>query len=152
MLKNQLFCKKLPKSLNIFDQSLNDINLHLHPKVIDKDLRTKIISRRDKVIGQAKLDMMAIYISTAEATARGHAKIAKEEFDKLLLLISNSYSSVPVPVATMMITAANTDEVMKNNNIINAIEARRENIIQRAEYVTAWKMSFFDETPAMLID
>jgi hypothetical protein len=42
-----------------------------------------IISRRNKVIGQLKFDMMAIYISTAEATARGHAKIAQEEKDKL---------------------------------------------------------------------
>jgi hypothetical protein len=43
-----------------------------------------ITSRRKKVIGQLKLDMMAIYISTAEATARGHAKRAKEEKEKMI--------------------------------------------------------------------
>jgi hypothetical protein len=38
-----------------------------------------ITSRREKVISQLKLDMIAIYISTAEATAWGHSKRVKEE-------------------------------------------------------------------------
>ena len=80
---------------------------------------------------------MAIYISTAEATVRGHAKIAQEENDKLL-------SSGNV--------AKNIDAIAKVNNMSNAIKARQENIIKRAQYVANCKVSFFDETPAMSIE
>ena len=38
------------------------------------------------------------------------------------------------------------------NNVINAIQARKENIIKRAQYVANWKVSFFEETPAMLME
>ncbi len=82
---------------------------------------------------------MAIYISTAGATARGHAKIAKEEKEKLLLL-------------SLKNDAENVEDEAVVNNIINAIQARQENIIKRAQYVTSCKVSFFDETPAMLIE
>ena len=84
MLKHRLFCKALPKAFDLFDHSFDDLNDNLRQKVIDKNTRAIITSRRVKVIGQLKFDMMAVYISTGEATARGHAKIAQEEIDKLL--------------------------------------------------------------------
>jgi ElaB/YqjD/DUF883 family membrane-anchored ribosome-binding protein len=129
MLKNRLFCKALPKIFDLLDRLSDDLNESLREKVIDNDTRSMITSRRDKILGQVKLDMMAIYISTAEATARGHAKVTIEEKDKLL---SSENATV--------------------ENLVNAIQARQENIIKRAQYITNCKMSFFDETPAMLID
>jgi hypothetical protein len=47
--------------------------------MIDKDTRTLVTSHYNKAISQLKLGMMTIYISTAKATARGHAEIAKED-------------------------------------------------------------------------
>ncbi len=140
-----MFCKTLPKTFdNILDHRLlDDLKKNLRPNVIDKDVRATITSRRNKVIGQVKLDMMAIHISTAEATARGHAKIAKEEREKLLLTLSskNHIKNMDEGAATAAVV----------NNIINAIQAREENIIKRAQYITACKISFFDEPPPTLL-
>ena len=128
MLKYRVSSKFLPKSLASLDQSLEDTSQIISGhRVIDKDMSAMITSRRHKLIGQFKLDMMAINISTAEATVRGHASIAREEKEKLLSTNDN-----------------NTD------NIINAIQARQANIIQRAQYVQQCRMSFFDETPTMI--
>jgi hypothetical protein len=49
------------------------------------------------------------------------------------------------------------DKLLSSENatvedLVNAIQPRQENIIQRAQYVTSCKVSFFDEAPAMLID
>jgi hypothetical protein len=135
MLKHRLFSKALPKIFDSLDRPFDNLKENLREKVIDNDIRTTITSRRNKVIGQLKLDMMAIYISTAEATARGHAKIAKEEKEKLM---SSKH-------------AHNMDEAIINN-VLNTICARQENIIKRAQYVTSCKVSFFDETPALLMN
>jgi hypothetical protein len=140
MLKHRVFCKALPKTFNLSDHSLDDLDENLRQKVIDTDIRRMIISRRNKVIGQLKFDMMAIYISAAEATARGHAKLAQEEKDKLL-----SRKNVAM-------TVDNVDAVAMINNMINAIQARQENIIKRAQYVTNCKVYFFDETPTTSIE
>jgi hypothetical protein len=50
---------------------------------------------------------------------RAHAKIAKEEKEKLLFSLKNVEN---VPEGTL-------------NNIINAIQARQDNTIRRAQYV-----------------
>jgi hypothetical protein len=128
MLKHRLFRKALPK---IFD----DLNESLREKIIDTNIRMILTNRHNKIIGQVKLDMMAIYISTGEAKARGHAKVAEEEKDRLLLREK---------------TSGNVHETILNN-LVNAIQAREENIIKRAKYVTNCKMSFFDETPTMVL-
>jgi len=132
-----LFCKKLPRTFDILDCSFDNLKKKLRPTVIDKDIRTMITNRRNKLISQVKLDMMAIYISTAEATGRAHAKTAKEEKEKLLLSLKQ--------------VAENVDEAILNN-MINAIQTRQENIIKRVQYVTACKVSFFDETPTFVIE
>ena len=137
MLKHRVFCKALPKTLDSLDRPLEHLDRNLRHTVIDKDVRTMITSRRNKVIGQVKLDMMAIYISTAETTARGHAKVAREEREKVL---SSKY-------------AANVnDAAARINNVIDAIDARQTSIIKRAQYITNCKVSFFDETPTLLIE
>jgi bifunctional DNase/RNase len=138
MLKHRLFRKSLPKTFDLLDRAFDDLDEKLREKVIDKDIRTMITSRRHKVIGQLKLDMMAIYISTAEATARGHAKIAKEEEEKLLSLKNN-------------VVTTNDIDTFMINNVMNAIEARQGTIIKRAQYITGCKVSFFDETPTLLM-
>ena len=137
MLKHRVFCKVLPSSFNVLHCSSDDLNESLRAKVIDRDTRTTLTNRRDKIIEKVKLDMMAMHISAVEATARGHAKIAKEEKNKLLLSKIN--------------IGDNVDEINMVDNLINAIQACEENIIQRAQYVTNCKVSFFDETPAMLL-
>jgi hypothetical protein len=112
MLKHRLFCKKLPKTFDLLVRQLDELDQNLRvasSKVIDKDTRTMIISRRNKVIGQLKLDTMAIHISTAETTAPPHAKIAKEEKEKTLLLLLSLQSD-----------GAQVDEAVINN-IINTI-------------------------------
>ena len=95
------------------------------------------MSRRKKVIGQLKLDMTAIYMTAVEATARGHFNVAKEAKGKLLLLLGNSNHD--------------TGRIIIDN-VINAIQARQENIIRRARYVTNHKVSFFEGTPTLLIE
>lgn len=137
MLKHRLFCKDLPKSFGALDHALDDLNQQLQQDVIDRNVRAMITSRRKKVIGQLKLDITAIHISTVEAIARGHANVAKEMKRKLLLLWENS--------------THDTDRVMKDN-LINAIQARQENIIERTQYITSRKIYFFEETPTLLIE
>ena len=148
MLKHRLSCKALPKVFDLFDHSFDDLNDNLRQKVIDKNTRAIITSRRVKVIGQLKFDMMAIYISTGEATARGHAKIAQEEIDKLL-----SSENTADPTAAVNTTFEGIDATTAMlNNVANAIQARKENIVQRAQYVANWKVPFFEEPPAMLME
>jgi hypothetical protein len=125
MLKHRLSVKVLPRSFDALDQSLDDLNRDLRQTVIDGNTRTTISGRRQKIIGQMKLDMMAIDISVAEAAARGHSNRVKEEHEKLLL------------------NGGATDDV------IHAVQARQDNISRRAHYVTSCKVSFFDETPMM---
>ena len=103
--------------------------------MIDENIQTIISNRRNKMIGQFKLDMMSISISTVEATARAHGKVIRDEKERLLSAKC----------------AQHVDSIIINN-ILNAIQARQENITKRAQYVTECKVSFFDETPAMLID
>ncbi|CAF1285889.1 unnamed protein product, partial [Rotaria sordida] len=114
--------QSLPKTFDVLDRSFDDLDQYLlcQQKVIDEDIRTTITNRRSKTIGQFKLDMMAIHISTAGATARGHAKIAKEEKEKLLLLLSSENAGAAA-------------------NVISAIQARQENIIKRHRRSTATK-------------
>ena len=66
-------------------------------------------------------------MSTTEATIRSHTRIVREEKDKLL--------------------STNDTNI---DNIVNAIQARQTNIIQRAQYVQQCRMSFFDETPTLI--
>ncbi|CAF1426326.1 unnamed protein product [Adineta steineri] len=136
IIKHRIFAKIIPKTLDSIDRSLDDINRSLREKIIDNDIRAALVSRRDKIIGQLKLDIMTIDISTTEAIARDHARLVKEEKEMLLISIQHS------------------DDVDKTtrHNIINAIQAREENIIKRAQYVTGCKVSFFDETPAVLMN
>ena len=91
MVKHRVFCKALPKTLDSLDRPLEHLDRNLRHTVIDKNVRTMITSRCNQVIGQVKLDMMAI-------------------------------------------------------------DARQTSIIKRAQYVTNCKVSFFDETPTLLIE
>src|SRR4051812_35666665 len=107
-------------------------------KLVDEDTRTMLASRYNKVIGKFKLDMMGISISTAEATALNYAKIAKERKDQMMLLLVNDSN------------AENDIDKAVNNNLIHAIEARQENIIKRAQYITACTMPVFEGTPMLI--
>ncbi len=55
MRKHRLFCKTLPKTFDILDRSLDDLDQNLRWKVINVDARTMITSRRNKAIDQLKL-------------------------------------------------------------------------------------------------
>ena len=125
MLKHRLAARALPKSLDVLDQSFTELNQDLKQKVIDGNTRTTISGRRQKVIGQMKLDMMAIEIAIAEAAARGHSNRVRREREQLVLQSEAS------------------------ERVIYAVQARQENISRRARYVTSCKVSFFDETPMM---
>ena len=128
LLKHRLSTKALPRSFDALDHTLDDLNHDLRQKVIDGNTRTTISGRRQKVIGQLKLDMMAIDISIAEAAARGHSNRVRDEREKL---------RVKHGVA---------------DDMIDAIQARQDNIHRRAQYVTSCKVAFFDETPMMPIE
>lgn len=136
MFKHRLACKSLPKTFDQCDRVLEESNHSLRRStVIDEDTRTTIINRRQKLVGQFKLDMMAINISTGEATARAHARVAREETEKMRqAIVSSSSKNV----------ADNVNEE-RMNSLIMAIQTRQENIIRRAQYVTAYKVSFFDD-------
>ena len=121
LLKHRLSARALPRSSD-------DLNQDLRQKVIDGNTRTTMSGRRQKVMGQMKLDMMAIDIAIAEAAARGYSNRAREEREKLLL------------------------EGNATEGLIHAVQARQDNISRRAHYVTSCKVSFFDETPMMGIE
>ena len=134
MSKHRLACKSLPKTFDQCDRLLEEVDHSLRRStVIDKDACTTIMNRRQKLIGQFKLDMMAISISTAEATARAHTRIAREQTEKMRQQIAPSDN---------VVDDMNEERM---NNLVAAIQIRQENIIRRAQYVTACKMSFFDD-------
>ena len=128
MLKYRLSSKMLPSSLTSLDQTFAETNPFFDKhRAMNKNVQVMLASRRQKLIGQFKLDLMAVDISKAEAMAHGHARMARELKENLL---STGVEGV--------------------DNIVNAIQARQTNIIQRAQYVQHCKMSFFDETPTLI--
>lgn len=136
--KHQLFTKRLPEKFNSLDHTLNDLYAENSlSQVIDHNTRTMLTSRHKKITDQLKLDMMAVSIATVEATARAYGKTVRLKIEQFKSIASSSSNR-----------CINHDQE-GINNLLKIIEARRDNIVKRARYVTACKVAFFDETPTL---
>ncbi|CAF4309957.1 unnamed protein product, partial [Rotaria sp. Silwood2] len=72
ILKQHLFIKRIPKSLDYLDQSFSNVENKLSKPVYNDNIRTTISTRHKKIIAQNKCDLMTLYISMAEAAVRGY--------------------------------------------------------------------------------
>ncbi|CAF1501889.1 unnamed protein product [Adineta ricciae] len=131
ILKHRISSRILSKRFDSIDRSFKDVDRALRERVIDDDVRATITNRRNKVIGQMKLDLMSMEISTAEATVRGHTHTINQEKEKLL---SSQHSTCEGDDEKVVAATA------RNNIIINAILARQDNIVKRARYILDWKV------------
>ncbi|CAF1495676.1 unnamed protein product [Adineta steineri] len=126
ILKKRLYIKRLPASYNVLDHSIDNIEKMAKNLTLHQDESATILSRRQKMIGQFKYDMILLEISTSEQIARNHTNIIACEKKKL---IESAGEQVPLPKPLV--------------TLLDAISSRQSNIIKRAHLITNRKMSFF---------
>ncbi|CAF4631110.1 unnamed protein product [Rotaria sp. Silwood2] len=141
ILKHRIHSNCLPPAFNLLDYSLDKIDKKLtrfkQSSINDNDNKQQTIlaARRLKKIGRFKYDLLELSIAAGEQKVRYYDKIAKKEKKKLITI---------------------SDKLKKNNTnsdmfkqLIEAIEARQQHMVVRADYITQQKLkSFFDEAPA----
>jgi hypothetical protein len=79
ILKQHVYVKRIPKSLDYLDESLKKIEKKLTKSVYNNNIRTTISSRHKKIIAQNKCDMITLYISMAEAAVHGYHRYGEDE-------------------------------------------------------------------------
>jgi hypothetical protein len=126
ILKQHLYVKRIPKSLDYLDESLQKINKKLAKPIYNNNIRTTISSRHKKILAQNKCDMMTLYISMAETAVRGYHQYGEDEKKKLL----DHMLQDPVRQS-------------KAHQFIKAIEERQKHIRQHIEYLTKRRIHFF---------
>ncbi|CAF1495644.1 unnamed protein product, partial [Adineta steineri] len=126
ILKKRLYIKRLPASYNVLDHSIDNIEKMVQNLALHQDESATILSRRQKMIGQFKYDMILLEISTSEQIARNHTNIIACE-KKKTIQSAGEQTSIPKSLVC----------------ILNTISSRQSNIIKRAQFITNRKMSFF---------
>jgi hypothetical protein len=126
ILKQHVYVKRIPKSLDYLDESLPNIEKKLTKPVYNNNIRTTISSRHQKIIAQNKSDMITLYIRMAEAAVRGYHQYGKDEKKKLLdRMLQDPLQQV------------------KTHQFIKAIEERQKHIQQHIESLTK-RLSMFN--------
>ena len=135
ILRERVSLRRLSRSFDdLVDQSIDDLRTRLSRPLLDRDRRAILTSRCSKTITQYKFDLMTLTIATAEDAARANTKLANDAKNGLLLLDGNE----PQPSTLLL---------------IEAIEARRENMEKRAAQMLKYKlMSFFELAPTVVND
>ena len=133
ILKRRLYIKRLPASYNVLDHSIDNIEKMIKNLALHQDESATILSRRQKMIGQFKYDLILLEISTNEQIARNHTNIIACEKKKI---IESAGVQVPLPKSLVA--------------LLNAISSRQSNITKRAEFITNHKVSFFEEAPVVI--
>ncbi|CAF4352455.1 unnamed protein product [Rotaria sp. Silwood2] len=126
VLKQQLYMKRISKSLQYLDQSLSKVEKTLARPIFNDNIRTTISSRHKKIIAQNKSDLMSLYISMTEASARGYHEYAENEKNKLINRMKQN------------LLRQNCTE-----QLIHAIEQRQKHIRQYMQYATKRRLHFF---------
>ncbi|CAF3277738.1 unnamed protein product, partial [Rotaria sp. Silwood2] len=126
ILKQHLFIKRIPKSLDYLDQSFSNVENKLSKPVYNDNIRTTISTRHKKIIAQNKCDLMTLYISMAETAVRGYYQYAENEKKKLVNRMKQD------PLRQEFI-----------DQFIQAIEQRQKHIRQYMEYLTKRRIHFF---------
>ena len=141
ILKHRIHSNRLPPAFNLLDFSLDKIDKILtrsHSTTVPTNKRTILSARRLKKIGRFKYDMLELSIAAGEDKVRYWAKIAEEEKKKMLV-----QSGVD----------ENNQLSHELKQLMAAIGAREEHMIQRTDYITEQKLkSFFDEAPMVQDD
>lgn len=130
ILKQRIYTKQLPSSLNILDHSIDNVENLLKQSVINRDKSATLSFRRLKTIAQFKYDMMTLEMTTVEEIIRSHANIIADEKNKL---VSSAGGQVPIPKSLVQ--------------IMTAITTRQSNMIQRSQCILKKKLSVFDDAP-----
>ncbi|CAF0814696.1 unnamed protein product [Didymodactylos carnosus] len=135
ILREPVCLRRLSRSFDdLVDQSIDDLRTRLSRPLLDRDRRAIPTSRCSKTITQYKFDLMTLTIATAEDTAPANTKLANDAKNGLLSLDGNE-----APPSTLL--------------LIEAIEARRENMEKRAAQMLKYKLtSFFELAPTVVND
>ena len=101
----------------------------LSTSVLNKDKRAGLASQCSKTVTQYKYDLMMLTIATTENIIRGHAQMAMDLKEKLLL-IDNANLQLPT------------------EDLIQTIKHRGEIMKKRFETMIQYRVNtFFDEAP-----
>ncbi|CAF5006920.1 unnamed protein product, partial [Rotaria socialis] len=130
ILKQRIYTKRLPSSLNILDHSIDNVEHLLKQSIINRDKSATLSFRRLKTIAQFKYDIMTLEMTTVEEIIRSHVNIIADEKRKL---IDSAGGQVPIPKSLVQ--------------IMNAIAARQSNMVQRSQCILKKKLSVFDDAP-----
>ncbi|CAF2168445.1 unnamed protein product, partial [Rotaria magnacalcarata] len=130
ILKQRIYTKRLPSSLNILDHSIDNVEHLLKQSIINRDKSATLSFRRLKTIAQFKYDIMTLEMTTVEEIIRSHVNIIADEKRKL---IDSAGGQVPIPKSLVQ--------------VMNAIAARQSNMVQRSQCILKKKISVFDDAP-----
>ncbi|CAF1623403.1 unnamed protein product [Adineta steineri] len=108
ILKKRLYIKRLPASYNVLDHSIDNIEKMVQNLALHQDESATILSRRQKMIGQFKYDLILLEISTNEQIARNHTNIIASEKKKI---IESAGVQVPLPKSLVTLLDAISSRV-----------------------------------------
>ena len=130
-----MFLKRLPASLDtVINQSIEHLRILLSDPNLNKNRRAILTSHLSKMITQYKFDLVTLNIATLEDSVRAHAQVAIDAKNELLLLDGDQPQS-------------------STHELIQAIEARQDNMKQRAEELLNHQLqTFFDQAPTEMDD
>ncbi|CAF1506685.1 unnamed protein product [Adineta ricciae] len=134
VLKQRIYTKRLPASFQILDHSIDNIEKMLQNPILNQDKRATLSSRRLKIIAQFKYDLMKLAILTAEETIRCHVTLITAEKKAL---IENVTSALDSPQPTLLA------------QVIQVVNKREVNMMQRQQIILEQKLSVFDDAPTM---
>lgn len=126
ILKQHLYIKRIPKSLDYLDQSYVKIKNKLAMPIFNQNTRTTILTRHQKIIAQNKCDLITLQISLNEAAVRGYYQYGQDEKKKLISRMKQD-----------------PDRQTVVEQFIQAIEQRQKHIRQYKQYLTQRRIRFF---------
>ena len=130
ILRKRISLQRISPSLDkSTDQSIETIQKMLSTSVLNKDKRAGLASQCSKTVTQYKYDLMMLTLATTENIIRGHAQMAMDLKEKLLL-IDNANLQLPT------------------EDLIQTIKHRGEIMKKRFETMIQYRVNtFFDEAP-----
>ena len=130
ILRKRISLQRISPSLDkSIDQSIETIQKMLSTSVLNKDKRAGLASQCSKTVTQYKYDLMMLTIATTENIIRGHAQMAMDLKEKLLLI-------------------DNANLQLSTEELIQTIKHREEIMKKRFEKMIQYKVNtFFDEAP-----
>ncbi|CAF0985688.1 unnamed protein product [Rotaria sordida] len=126
ILKQHLYMKRIPKSLDYLDQSFSKVEHTLARPIYNNNIRTTLSTRYKKIIAQSKCDLMTLHISMSEAAVRGYYQFSEDEKNKLV----NRMKQDPLRQESI-------------ESFIQAIEQRQKHIREHMQYLTKRRLHFF---------